>query len=256
MNERREQFAVGERPRLEVSLPSGDVRIVAGPPGTIEVVVRGSDVERFVMEQRGDTVVIGVLQARSWRRTSFDVLATVPVGTDVEVKLASADLGIDVDVGSLRASVTSGDLRACNVAEGATVKVASGDVRLGDVGGRLHVAGASGDVLVGACADVEISVASGDIHVRRADGRVEARTAAGDVRVGTFTGRHFACKTLSGDVYVGVPPGRTLDVDVHTLSGEVRSEFVPTDTPPPAGERASIQVKSLSGDVVLGPAGD
>ncbi len=255
MSERSERFSVGERARFEVSVPVGSVRVVAGEAGAVEVTVRGEDLDRLVMEQRGDTVVVGVLSGRSWRRASLDVVAAVPHGTAVEAKLAAADLTVDVDVASLRASVTSGDLRARAVAEEAVLKVASGDIRLGEVGGRLQISGASGDVLVEGAADAEVSVASGDIMLRRVDGRLEARTAAGDVRVDRFGGRQCACRTLSGDVYLGIPIGRTLDVDIQTLSGEVRSEFPATDGPAPIGaERASIHVKSLSGDVVLGPA--
>jgi hypothetical protein len=249
-----EQFEVGDEPRIEIGLPAGDVRLIPGEPGAITVRVDSGPTDRLTITQRGDTVVVTAEKARRSFRGSFDVTATVPPGTDADIRLASADLGIDVDLGGLRVSLASGDMRARDVSGDVVVKTASGDVRLGTVGGRLEVASASGDLRAAACDDLHVSAASGDVSVKAVRGRAQVRTAAGDVSIRRFDGPHFEGKSLSGDVRLGIPPGKEVDVDVHSMSGDVRSEFPSSPVTAPSGDRCSVRVRSLSGDVLFRPA--
>ncbi len=256
MSERTQRFEVGAEPRLDVSLPSGNVVVTEGEAGAIEVTVRGPDLDRFIMEQRGDTVYLSVERGGFARlRTSYDVVAAVPAGVEVAAKLAAADLTIEVDVRELNAALSSGDLRVRDVRGAAQVKVASGDMRLGRVAGRLSVSGASGDLHADYAGELEVSMASGDVDVGQVAGRAQVQTAAGDVRIGSFDGAVCECRTMSGDVRLGIPPGRTLEVDAKTMTGDVRSLFEAGGSEP-AGERvpATVRVKTMAGDVVFGPA--
>ena len=47
---------------------------------------------------------------------------------------------------------------------------------------------------------------------------------------------------------IGLPPGLTLDVDLNTVSGDIRSDFPPENG---EGATARLRVKTISGDVVL-----
>ncbi len=257
MNERTERFEIGPAARLDVSLPAGNVVVTAGEAGAIEVTVRGANLELFRMEQRGDTVYLSVERSGLSRlRAHYDIVASVPAGIELAAKLAAADLTVEVEIAALNASLSSGDLRTRDVAGPAQVKVASGDMRLGDVGGKLTVSGASGDLHAESAAELEVALASGDVDVGHVAGRAQVNTAAGDVRIGSFDGEVCECRTMSGDVRLGIPPGRTLDVDARTLTGDVRSLFEPKDDGPDLGDRvpASIRVKTMAGDVLLGPA--
>lgn len=256
MSERTERFEVGDQARLDVGLPAGNVVVTQGEPGVIEVTVRGANLELFLMEQRGDTVHLSVERVGFSRlRTHFDVLATVPAGIELAAKLASADLVVEVELRELNASLSSGDLRARDVTGAAQVRVASGDMRLGHVAGKLTVSGASGDLHAESAGELEVAMASGDVTVGRVQGRAQVNTAAGDVHIGSFDGAVCECRTMSGDVRLGIPPGRTLDVDAKTMTGDVRSLFEPGEGEP-EGERvpASLRVKTMAGDVVFGPA--
>jgi DUF4097 and DUF4098 domain-containing protein YvlB len=55
---------------------------------------------------------------------------------------------------------------------------------------------------------------------------------------------------VSGDVRLGIPPRRTLDVEVQTLSGDVRNRLPTGDGSPPE-KRVTLTVKTLSGDITL-----
>lgn len=256
MSERTERFEVGQGARLDVALPSGSVLVSGGADAVIAVTVRGRDLDRVVLEKRGDTVYVSIERAdRRWDRSSYDVVATVPPGTEIAAKLASADLTIETDIAAVHAALSSGDLRARDVAGDARIKVASGDMRLGAVRGRLEVSGASGDLRADYAGEAVVSLAAGDVDIGRVEGRAQVNTASGDVRIGSFDGAVCECKTLSGDVRLGIPAGRRLDVEARTLSGEVRSLFedgAPEHDGPKT--RASVRVNSMAGDVTLGPA--
>jgi hypothetical protein len=47
---------------------------------------------------------------------------------------------------------------------------------------------------------------------------------------------------------IGLPSGRTLDVDLNTLSGDIHSDFSPEGGD---GATARLRVKTVSGDITL-----
>ena len=76
MSRRQEQFTVGEHPRVELSTFSGDILVAEGADGVVEVTLDGSP-DRFLIEQRGDTVVA---EPESGRRVGGSTDITVKVG--------------------------------------------------------------------------------------------------------------------------------------------------------------------------------
>ncbi len=254
MSERRETFGVGERPRIEVSLTSGSLRVVDGEHGAVEIIARGGDTDRLTIDRRGDSVIVQSERGRWLSLGSYEVTIAVPPGTTVEAKLTAVDVFCDADVDELRVGVTSGDVRAGTVDGDCVIKTASGDVSCGDVGGRLEVSTASGDTRVRSIAgEVEVNCAAGDVAIGSIQGRTQIRTASGDIRVDSFAGDSCDCKSMAGDVRLGIPAGRTVDVDLYSLSGEVKSEFDVGEGGP--GPASLIRVKTVSGDVLLSRAG-
>ena len=259
MTRRTEEFAVGDAATLSVRLASADVRVVEGVAQAVTVVIDGRDPDRFTVEQHGNRVVVeqpaGVL-----RWGGYDVTITAPAGIALEVQLASADLDCDVPVRALRGDAASGDLRARDIAGDAAIRTASGGVRLGDVAGDLEVSSASGSVRAGVVTgSAHINTASGDCMLAGVGSTLEVRTASGNVAVSRYDGSDAKARSMSGDIRVGFPAGRTLDVDMSTLSGDVRSTF---DVAPDrssgsrnsAGEVARVQLQTVSGDITIGPA--
>lgn len=251
MSERNELFTVDEAPRIAIRLGSGDVRLVQGGEGAIEVTARGKSLEDLTIEQRGNTVVVEQVGSRRMSR-KVSVLATVPETVEVDTKLGSADLAIDATVAELRVATGSGDVKVDRVDGSVSVASGSGDVALGAVAGRLQMSLASGDLSVEDVGDdVDAKTASGDVRIGRAAGRVVVRTASGDLDLHRFEGEEITSQSMSGDLRIGLPPGRTLDVDIQTLSGSVRNEFGMTEGGTPLSGSATLRVKTLSGDVVL-----
>jgi DUF4097 and DUF4098 domain-containing protein YvlB len=246
---RRETFEVGGRPRIEVSLPSGDIDFLPGEPGKVEVDVEGRNAQDLVIEQRGGRILLRTPEGLGGRWDSFDVTVRTPAGANLEVRAASADVDVQVALGSLGARLASGDIRAQDVEGDAAVESASGDVELGEVGGNLVVSTASGDVQLGrGRGRVAVHTASGEVRLGNAHAALSASTQSGDLEVEHYEGGDLECRSTSGDVRIGLPPGRTLDVDLNTLSGDIRSDF-PSENG--EGATARLRVKTISGDIVL-----
>ena len=246
---RHETFEVGGRPRIEVSLPSGDMVLLPGEPGTVEVDVEGRNAEDLEIEQRGGRIFLRTPDRLGSRWASFDVTVRTPAGADLEVRAASADVNVQVALGSLGARLASGDIRVGEIEDDAIVESASGDVELGEVGGNLEVSTASGAVQLGrAGGRVVMHTASGEARLGNVRAALSASTQSGDLEVEHYEGGDLECSSTSGDVRIGLPPGRTLDVDVNTVSGNIRSDFSPENGD---GATARLRVKTISGDIVL-----
>lgn len=251
MTERREAFSVGPRPRLELRLATGDVRLVSGPPGSVDVIIRGTKPETVILEQVGDTVVIRQETGR-WSAGAFDMTVHTPPGIDVEAALASTDLTIEVDVTYLQVSVASGDIRARRIERDATVKSASGDIEIDEVGGKLRVTAASGAMTIGVIeGDATCSTASGDISIGLAKGDTATKSASGNVTIDEYCGRDLRGKTVSGDMRVGLARGVRVDVDLQSLTGNLRLPSSPSDAPVHDRPTGRIFFKSVSGDFDL-----
>lgn len=246
---------VGESPRLELRLESGDVSIVTGEPGHMRVELSGAhEDEAEVTSDAHGIVVRDVPRERvTWvRRRRTDVRAVVPPGTrvttasasgevrasgrlsEVSVSTASGDVHLD-EVDRLTAKAASGDIHVRTVHEGADVTVASGDVRLGEVRQRL-----------------DCTAASGDVAVRRAQGLVRVRSASGDVTIDRFLDGQLEVRTMAGDTTVGIPPRRKVSYELSSLGGSVHLPSDPAqDDDGPTEGTVRIHVKAVSGSLHL-----
>jgi len=264
MSERVETFEIAGTPVIQARIPSGRLRFVEGAVGEVVVKLRGSEstLARYRVEQTGD--VIEIIPDTGKRFSLSGVRIVVESGTPPEVKarLASCDLSVACEAAELQVDTASGDVRAERVAGDVAIRSASGDIRIESVGGTLKVSAASGDVHAGAIVGgADIKTASGDIKIKVAEGGIKAKSASGDVTVRCLEAGDFDSKTLSGDVFVGIPSGRTLDVSLDTVSGKVRTSFAvdkggDSGAEPATGDGgiSTVNVRTVSGDVVLGRA--
>jgi uncharacterized sodium:solute symporter family permease YidK len=133
---------------------------------------------------------------------------------------------------------------------GADVTTASGGVRIGDVTGNVAVRTASGDVRVG---EVEGALtartASGDVATGVIAGATTVRTVSGDIVIGGAGGDEASIQSTSGDVFVAVPPGRGVHLDVATVSGALSSDLATDDGS--GGVDLDLRARTVSGDVRL-----
>lgn len=246
MKERTESFTIGDRPTVDVALPSGSVTVRNGADGNLEIRVSGRRADEFTIDQTGDAILVR-LPARGFASASHRVQIVAPEQVSLNIAGGSADVTVE-QARDLSVRLGSGDVKVASLSGDLTHKSASGDIVVGTVSGTVTTASASGDVKISLAEDAcECAAVSGDIVIDTAKGDVSARAVSGDVRVGLFEGSQFVGKTTSGDIRATVPKGCILDVDLLTRSGRCSvPEGVGGGSDGPV---VDILCKSMSGDV-------
>jgi DUF4097 and DUF4098 domain-containing protein YvlB len=244
---RTETFSTPGKVTLEISLPSGDVDLetVAGDTTTVELEVHGRDGEEherdteIAMRQRGDRyeVVIAAAKNRGFnfiRGRDYRLRVTSPPETDVEAKIASADV---------EGRGRFGDVR---------IQTASGDVELEDVGGLVRIDAASGDVHVERAGSLKLNSASGDVQVDDLLHGGDVNTASGDVELKSVREGALKLNSASGDIEVRIAKGSRLWVEAQSLSGDTSSDIdlesgatIESDE----GPLVELTARTLSGDI-------
>jgi DUF4097 and DUF4098 domain-containing protein YvlB len=231
------------------------------------------------------TVTLPSQRSFTKRRSGADVMVTAPEGVDVVVSTAGADRSIMSfargageirlrgTVGDVDIALPSADVSAQAVSGSLGVKTASGDLDVSTVDGPVKVRSVSGDVSIDTMNDdASLTLVSGDVSISTANNHVDVTSVSGDVTItdagagatvkstsGDVTVRRawtgsVRVATVSGDVAVGIPPGRGVSVDARSMSGDLSSEIdLDGDR---GGEQSDAPVvrvtaHSVSGDVEI-----
>jgi DUF4097 and DUF4098 domain-containing protein YvlB len=219
------------------------------------------------------------------RRSGLDVVVSAPHGADVEVGTAGSERGIMMltrsgagevrlrgTVGDVEVALPSADVSAQSVSGSLTIKTASGDVDVDVVDGPVKLRTVSGDVSIETLnSDASLTLVSGDVSITDASKYVDVTSVSGDVTIddalagatikstsGDVTVRRawsgtVRVATVSGDVAVGIPTGRGVEVEARSMSGELSSEIDLDGERAPSGDGTVVRVtaNSVSGDVEI-----
>jgi DUF4097 and DUF4098 domain-containing protein YvlB len=249
---RSERFTVGDRARLEVTVPAGSIEVRQSGPGVIELDIDASDNDDVHVSQVGDTV--SVRQEAKWgfRSRNAKVVALVPEGTEIELGSTSGDLRATGVFGSARLRTASGHVEVDRVSR-LELSATSGDARIHHVGEDCHITTVSGDCVIGHVGGrLTTTHVSGDLRVAYVGGDLRVGTTSGDVRVERCDGDDVALKTISGTLDLGLPSGIRVDADLQTLSG--RASYPDAGKPAPHdGPRRPVRLtaRSISGDITV-----
>lgn len=247
------RFEVNRTPEITVRLSSGRVSVSEGPSDEVTVVVSGRLAERFVIEQNGPDIDIRMEQERRLSG-SHDIEVVTPRGSGLTAQTAAADIVCTGRLGDVRIVSASGHVRADGI-ETADLKTVSGNISVAHLAGRLRARTASGNVEVeSATDDVSVVTASGNVSVNDTTGDVSAKTASGRVDIDAFRGAMIGVKTVSGNVKVGIVPGRTVGLDLQSLTGAIRLPKEPTSGPA-GGPELRVKVKTVTGGITVGVSG-
>ncbi|MFA9444854.1 DUF4097 domain-containing protein [Egicoccus sp. AB-alg6-2] len=263
-------FEVGPDLRVDCRLSVGAVRVVAAPPGhaRVELTAHGEVGEELL--RRGEVKLyddggsrqrlVVHLPARNLFSGLFSITGRggvtvtihAPDGCELHARTGAADVHAGLDLAAVDVVTGTGDVTLGDVAHDAAVKVATGHVRVGTVGGALDVDTAAGAVDAGAVqGPVRIRTASGAIALGRTCDAVKVTAAAGDVGIACAERGRVAVTATTGDVTIGVPPGRRLHLDVSSTIGSIRSELEETSATSDGGADLEIRVRATTGDVDL-----
>jgi DUF4097 and DUF4098 domain-containing protein YvlB len=201
----------------------------------------------------GQLLISGPRVSTFRRKQSLDLTIKAPAGSSCAAKTVSADLSCVGEVSAISLQTASGDLTAASV-EDVEVRSASGDVLLDLATGTISVHTASGDVQAAQVdGDVRVNTASGDVSIGFCAGPVSVRTASGDVKLTAVGGAQVVLASASGDLEVGVMPGRGVYLDLASNSGDIRSELDASDGNEAEDESAAMQISchTMSGDIKI-----
>jgi len=252
---RREVFTVSGNVTFELITGSGDVEVLSSGGEEVIVELRGGPESDYTVELNGSDLVVRPPSKRSGKRrfSSTDIKLYVPEQAAGEVRVASGDVIVGTDLRELTVATASGDIRVnATVGGDFGAKTASGDIKTRGIGGHVLIATASGDVTIeDVGGDLSFNSASGDLRANKVAGMVEIKGVSSDVSIAAVSGHTVRARTLSGDVRLRVPPGRTIDLDMQTLSGEVVNRLTRSDDDTGPKKALAISVKTVSGDLKL-----
>lgn len=251
---------------LSLRAGGGAVDITAEDRTTALVDVRPFDdndaarnlAEATRVEMHSDTLTVTTPDppgAWLWRRHArLHIIARVPLGTALALKVASADLVARGRYGLVTVSIAAGDGYVEHITGNANLKTASGDLTVDRIDGTAHVNSASGDVAIGTAGqDLNVHAASGDVRIGRVDASVKVASASGDIDIAQIARGEARLRSASGDVTVGVAGGTGVWLDLSTSSGHARSDLSTPQPPPAAPNDADLHlhVRSMSGDITV-----
>ncbi len=256
-------FNTPEPVDLRIKAASGSVTVIATDTDTSTVEVTAVDDDAREMADGttvrldGHRLTIETPERRqilSIRRRRINFTITVPSGSSLTSRTASATLSATGRYATVEAHTASGDMAVDQVDGDVEVHVASGDVTIGS-GRAVSAHSASGDIRIGhATGDVDVRCASGKIRVGVAEGSVRAKTASGDISIEEARTGTVALEVASGDLRIGVRSGVTAHLDLRSVSGRIRSELPVEDAAPGGGAPLEIKARSTSGNVFVVPA--
>lgn len=248
MSDRVETFQVGQTVRVVAKTRSGDIRVLAGDPGSVLIAIDGN-ADSFEINQTGDVITVES-RRRGLIGSSSDVTLTVPAVAVVDLSCSSGDIDVQGEIGELKASVASGDVRADKVTTICRVNSASGDITLGSAS-EAEINTASGTVRIDAIArDLRINSASGDAFIGEVGGSFRSKLASGTIRIDAMRGGEVRHKSMSGDLYLGIPPRRTVELDYSSLSGRLHNRVSRGDGSP-SEKLLVLSVNTVSGNLNL-----
>ncbi len=254
---------------LLVRVAAGSIHVTAADTdtSTVEVTPHDSSGEAAELAERtrveltddGRRLRVEVPERRgllNFRSARVDVRVTVPTGSAVTTKAASAGITCAGRFAAATVNTASGDTTIDDVDGDVEVHAASGRLRLRSGGGRVTAHTASGKVEIGtATGDVEVHAASGEVRIGVAEASVRVKTASGRVTIDEAGSGTIELNAASGDLRVGVRAGVVAHLDLNTISGRVRSELPVEDSRPADGAPLEIRARTVSGDLLVAAAG-
>lgn len=232
----------------------------------------GAAVERLDLLNDGSHTVVKVILPRmnlSGRSGEATLVVHLPAASRVEVSTVSADLAISGLQGVQALHTVSGDIRSELAGAECEIKTVSGDVSLRGKGlvAPLRVSTVSGDIqLSQAAGSLELVTVSGDMNLElKPLNSLRVRTTSGDTRLQTRLARdaNVDIESVSGDVKFDAASDAGFVTEVGTFSGDIdtcfgvrserASEYGPGSrlrTTVGAGG-ARVRIKALSGDVAI-----
>jgi hypothetical protein len=220
----------------------------------------GDLLDQTTVEMRGRTLVVnsprqgGIFDLPVFGRRAgrgLDVRIVVPTGTAVKISTFTAPIWIPGTIGAADLSFGAAEAAVRHIDGDLRLRFGTGSAKAVEVTGSVQVRSGSGNATFGEIGGGLVSgCGSGDLDVRIVHGSVRSRCGSGTARLGEVHG-DVDLASGSGGLEIGLPAGVTARLDVHTGSGQVRSELPIEGEPKSAKNAITLRARTGSGDVRL-----
>ncbi len=255
---------------FDIQLHNGDVDLHVA---TQDRVVVSSDAEGLEVHlddngvlyiRQGNTAASSVAFGRGLVRT--DVVLTIPdkAWEFIRINTVNGDVELadTLETGDLSIQTVNGDISAAHTCcPQMLFKSVSGDISGEELAGNVEAETKSGDVsLTGRFVAVKTNSMSGDVELRGTANLVHCSSMSGDVDAEIKTlPLELHAESKSGDCCVRIPEGQGFTVALHTVSGDLSTDFELVGT---IGRKSSnavyldggdrnFSISSISGDISL-----
>ena len=264
--------------RLHAELISYDLNIEESDSDELRLEVTGEGTERITMSREGSALVLTEKRFSDARTAKWDLPQdlgglvqelgslfntlnrSTGSGTvtlflprdfllDVEVNSASGDISWrQLRAKKLALSSSSGDIKVEEAeAERLYAKSNSGDVEADCSAEQIELNSMSGDITwEGKCERIKLRTVSGDVELRGEWAEAEMSTVSGDadIALDSRDARLIAAKSTSGDVRVRLPEGLAAELQLHTVSGDMKFNIDSSK-----GAALTVCAQTMSGDI-------
>ena len=190
---------------------------------------------------------------KRFREGRYRVTIRTHEGANLEIATGAADVRATGTFGSCKYRSGSGDVSFGELRGRASMKTGSGDIRVANALHELDIDVASGAIVVGtAHRRAAIHNVSGTVDLGEAKADLTVRSVSGDLRIGSTARGDVSLTSVSGDIDVGIAAGTRTYLDVHSISGQMRSDLDVSSAPhAEGGPDVQLRAKTVSGDVTI-----
>ena len=200
---------------VDIYNTAGSVTVEGWSRNAVEVTgTLGKEVEEFIFERKGDTVVVKVKpkHGRSGgRSTSSSITVKVPQQSNIDVATVSADIEVEDVEGEQELQSVSGDI---------DTRAFAAEIEAETVSGDIDVAGDNSE------SEAEMTSVSGDISAKDLSGVIDMQSVSGSIEVGGGSFSDAALETVNGRVVLKSNLQKGGDVDIESVNGKVDVNFI------------------------------
>jgi DUF4097 and DUF4098 domain-containing protein YvlB len=217
---------------VEIYNTSGEVSVEGWSGNAVEVTgTLGEEVDEFIFERKGDTVVVKVKpikgKSSGSRSTSSYITVRAPQKSSIDVATISAEIDVEGIEGEQELQSVSG---------GISTTAFGADVEAETVSGSIDIVGSNMD------SETELNTVSGGISARDMAGTIDLQSVNGRLKLDGGSFSEVAMETVNGRIDFKSNLRDGGDLDIETVNGKVVVDFV-------GSLSADIDVNTFTGGI-------
>ncbi len=179
-----------------------------------------------VIEESEHVVVFRIPESPNM---SANVIAKIPTGTPVEIRVASGDVKVTSTKAAIRIDAATSEIKVVD---------ASGSIQISDRSGNVSVSESPASILA-------VDTKSGNVKIDKCQGVIEVKTSSGDVSILGSQPKNLSVEAASGDIKVMLDSAITTTVHLTAVSGDIALYA-------PDGNNCRVNLSTLRGTVKSG----